>query len=85
MTVFYSPSAIAEVSLDSVFNPEGWEADQPLPLTAEESFNLNGFDDEDYVAGWGVSKAEAMLELDCFDCFSSFDSNDYEYQQALYN
>jgi hypothetical protein len=60
------------------------ENDPYIRLTDEELFELEGLDDEDYNAGWNMTKAE-VLGFDNFeDCYSTFDGDDYDTVQAAY-
>lgn len=87
MSTIFTPGLLAENGLDTVFYPEGWEAQRSLPLSAEEDFNLNGLSDEDYLAGHGMTKAEVLAEHDYSDCYSTFDADNFEhyYMQSSYN
>ena len=47
----------------------------------EDDFEL---DDEDYIAGWGLPKAQILASEDYSDSYSTFDADDYEYLQGGY-
>lgn len=52
-----------------------------MDMLAEENSSLT---DEDYLAGWGMTRAE-VLGFENFDaCYSTFDADDYEYLQGGY-
>lgn len=39
--------------------------------------------DEDYLAGWDMTRAEVLGFENYEDCYSTFDENDYEYLQGI--
>ena len=57
-----------------------------VPFEDERDDFESELTDEDYLAGWGLTRAEALGGRDYPDYMSTWDSNDYEYmQEIVYN
>lgn len=51
----------------------------------DDSENDSCLTDEDYLVGWGMTRAEVLGFENFDDCYSTFDADDYDYQQGYFN
>ena len=75
MTDTYTPEVVdfTEIEIDTDYL-------DAMDMVVEEDTYLT---DEDYQAGWGMTRAE-VLGFENYDaCYSTFDENDMDYIQGL--